>query len=176
MTDSDSEDEKFPTHIAKSQASVSRSQLLNIVCHNLLKLLKLFTAISLTVLLSLEDDCGSLMMPLLVLIAFILYSDVILFAMVPIAFNHFNQACARRFYSVYKVLKWFLRFSLIALGICYNIFVFSSKNKCTLGQSTDGSILLTILIAIDFCLAVYCCFGSAIVCGFGVTWLQSRES
>mmetsp|Transcript_15789 Transcript_15789/g.28860 ORF Transcript_15789/g.28860 Transcript_15789/m.28860 type:complete len:175 (+) Transcript_15789:5038-5562(+) len=174
MTDSDSEDEKFPKIKLQTQISVSRGQVANAVLHNLLKLLKLFTAISLTVLLALEDDCGPLMLPLLILIAFTLYCDVILYAMVPIAFNHCNQECARKFYSVYTILKWVIRVVLVILSICYNIFSLSSMNSCELGESADGKILLAILVAIDFCLLVYCSFVSVVGCSFALHLINAR--
>jgi hypothetical protein len=177
MADSDSEEhdeQQFPSHILKSQISASRGQVLSLICHNLLKLLKLFTAISITVLLFLEQDCGSPMLPLLISITFTLYSDVVLFAMVPISFNHCQQGCAMSFYSAYAILKWIIRVALVVLGICYNVFVFSPMNSCELGQSSSGSVLLAILIAIDFCLMVYCSLGTAVVCGLALTMVRSR--
>mmetsp|Transcript_2500 Transcript_2500/g.5749 ORF Transcript_2500/g.5749 Transcript_2500/m.5749 type:complete len:183 (+) Transcript_2500:51-599(+) len=173
--DSDEDEQQFPSSALKHKPrTLSRGRLFSIACRNLLKLLKLFTAISLSVMMIFESDCGTLMLPMLAIVSFVMYCDVVLFAMVPITFKFCNQTCARNFYRVYKVLKWILRITFVILAILYNIFVLSPFNECRLGQSTPGILLVATLVAVDICLLMYCSFVSVIACGIIMTLTASR--
>lgn len=171
---SEESEQKFPTQALKRKGKVRHGRVFSLLCHNLLKVLKLFTAISLSVMMIFQQSCGPLMLPLLIIVAFVMYCDVILYAMVPISFKYFSQPCARNYYTAYKVLKWVLRITFAILGIMYNIFVLSPLNECELGKTDAGILLLATLVAIDICMLLYCCFVSVIVCGIVLTLTASR--
>jgi hypothetical protein len=171
----DEEEQQFPTDALRTKARLSRGRLFSLVCHNLLKVLKLCTAICLTFMLIFEDFCGELMLPLFILTSFFLYTDVALYAAVPITFKYCSQRNAVRFYKAYKVLKWITRVTFFFLGICFNVFVFSTYNDCGVDHSTPGTLLLISLVAIDVCLLLYCSFVSVVVCGVCLTLLTAAR-